>query len=213
MKNKILADIEFKMETLDKSSFRYQILDAAKRFKTNWLELAKYLYQVQEQKIFKEWGYLTFDLFCAKEIGIKKQTALKLLRSYNFLACEEPHFLGPESLGARTPAQLPGYESIDVLRMAKRNKDLKPEDYNQLKERTLEQAAEPKEIGRQFRSMLWAVKNANPEEERASRRRITIKRLLSTLKSLRKETELLNILPDKIIKDTASLILSLEKEL
>ncbi len=213
MQTKGISAIESKMEDIPPSSFRWQVLDAARRFKTNWIDLAKYLYSVKRDRLFKEWGYISFDTYCTKEIGIKKQTAFKLLSSYYFLTREEPQLLEEETLQKKEPGSLPNYEAINILRRAKANKDLREEDYNNLKEAVFERATEPREVGKQFRSMLRAIKNINPEKERKQKRIHTIKRLLSTLKALRREVVLLNILPDRPIKDIDKAISSLEREL
>lgn len=213
MQTKSLNTIESKMETLEETSFRYQVLDAVKKFKTNWINLAKYLYIVKKNKHYKEWGYNEFDAYCSKEIGIKRQTVFKLLGSYYFLTKEEPQFLEDGFLQRKSPRTLPDYEAINILRRAKSNKGLNEEHYNQLKQEVLEKAAEPREVGRQFRSMLWAVKSTDPEEEKRKNRITTIKRLISTLKTLKKEVELLKLLPGKYISEVDRIISSLEKEL
>lgn len=197
----------------DISSFRDKVLETAKQFKTNWLELARHLYIVKKDKCFKEWGYIDFDKYCTKELAIKKQTAFKLLSSYYFLTQKEPQFLEEEILHKKDVKNIPSFEAIDVLRRAKAKKDLSEGDYGHLKEAVLEKSMEPREVGKQLRSMLWAAKNVDPEAERINRRVAIIKRLLGTLKTLRKEVELLKILPDNIIRDTDKVIEKLEMEL
>lgn len=194
------------MENIDTASFRYQILEAAKRFKANWIDLAKLLYTVKKDKLFKEWGYISFDSYCTKEIRIRKQTAFKLLSSYYFLTHEEPQSMEDTNT-------LPNYEAINILRRARQNRYLKGRDYDELREAVFGKASEPREVGRQYRSMLALIKQADPEKERMDKRIATIKRLLSTLKSLRKEMELLKLLPLKILKDTDRIISFLEEEL
>ena len=80
------------MEDMDKNSLRYQTLQSARRFKSSWIELGQYLQTVWREKHYKNWGYMSFESYCAKEIAIKNSTALKLLRSYYFLEREEPVF-------------------------------------------------------------------------------------------------------------------------
>ena len=213
MKTKAITDIELKMETIDESSFRYQALDAAKKFKINWIELAKYLYQIRTDKLFKEWGYISFDTYCTKEIGIKKQTAFKLLSSYYFLIREEPDFLQEDNLKTKGPSTLPHYEAVNILRRAKTNKNMNTSDYNRLKESVLQRASEPREVGKQFRSMLWAVKSVDPEKERRNRSIATIKRLITTFKTLKKEAELLKLLPEKLIKEAERVVFSIETKI
>ena len=213
MKTKILSNLESKMENMNGSSFRYKILDAARKFKTNWLELSECLYTVKKDKKYKEWDYTTFEAFCTKEIGIKNHTANKLLQSYYFLHRHEPQMLTEITSQKKEPSEIPRYEAIDILRKAKKHKEFKDTNYNKLKEDIFEKSLEPREIGKQYRSMLWAARSVDPEAEKKQRRITTIKRLLSTLKTLKKEITILKIVPDKIINDTNGIITALEQEL
>lgn len=208
-------NLESNIEDVDISLLRNQILDVAKKFKTNWLELAKHLYIVKKKKLFKNWGYMDFERYCTKEIAIKKQTAFKLLSTYYFLTHEEPRFFEEEIVQKNDPKTLPPFESIDILRRAKAKtkKDLNEDDYNQLKDVVLEKTMEPKEVGKQFRSMLSAVKYVDPEKERLNKRVATVRRFVGTLKGLKKEIEILKLFPDKILKDMENIIFSLELEM
>ncbi|MFH0840129.1 MAG: hypothetical protein V1883_03840, partial [Candidatus Omnitrophota bacterium] len=82
LRTKSIEKIEQKMQDMDENSLRYQILEKVKNFKISWISLGQALYSVWKDKLYKEWGYMTFEAYTAKEIGIKKQTAMKLLRSY-----------------------------------------------------------------------------------------------------------------------------------
>ena len=73
-----------------KDALRNKTLDAAKRHKASWIELGQYLYAIYKDKYYKDWGYLTFEAYCGKEINVKLSTASKLLKSYDFLEKEEP---------------------------------------------------------------------------------------------------------------------------
>ena len=133
IKSKSLKHIEAKMENLDVNSLRYHILESAKNFKCSWIELGRSLYSVWKDKMYKEWGYVNFDVYVSREIGIRKQTAMKLLKSYYFLEKEEPQYLKNEYAALAEPAQLPSYESVNILRQAKNNKGLDEDDYRRLK--------------------------------------------------------------------------------
>ena len=93
IKTKSIKNIEEKMENLPTETIRHRVLQSAKNFKASWIELGQSLYTVYKDKLYKNWGYLTFDAYTSKEIGIRKQTALKLLRSYYFLEKKEPDYL------------------------------------------------------------------------------------------------------------------------
>ncbi len=213
MKTDDLDIIEVNSGGMDEAPFRQQVLDAARRFKSNWVELAKYLYKIKKDRLFKEWGYTTLEGYYTKEIGIKKQTAFKLLSSYYFLTREEPQFLERNNLASGNPRTLPHYEAVNVLRKAKANKELKDNDYQRLREDVFDKASEPREVGKQFRSMLWAAKSVDPEEERQRRRLVSVKRLLSTFNSLKKEAELLKLLPGKLLEQAEKVISAIEEKI
>lgn len=201
------------LESTSSAELRKQAQDSAKNFKSNWLELAGFLYAIKKDKLFKEWNYLEFDTYCTKEIGIRKQTAFKLLNSYHFLSKEEPQYLEKENLDQKNPSEIPHYKAVDILRRAKFNKGLPANDYSRLRENVLERVTEPREVGKQFRSMISAARSIDPEEERKNRKLVTIKRLISSFKTLRKEASLLKILPENMLKEADQVIISLESRM
>lgn len=212
-KTKSLKSIEEKMESLDANSLRYHILESAKNFKTSWIELGRSLYSVWKDKLYKEWGYGTFDIYTVKEIGIRKQTAMKLLRSYFFLEKEEPEYLKENFVASAETAKLPSYESIDVLRRAKNKKTLDTQDYAALKKEVFEKGRDFREVKRDLTTLIRQREELDPEEAYQKRRSATVKRLVGTLKTLKQEIELQKLLPAAIIKETAALISKLEKEI
>lgn len=211
-KSKSLKNIEQKMHGLDSNSLRYRILESAKNFKTSWVELGQALYAVWKDKVYKEWGYTQFETYTAKEIGIRKPTAMKLLKSYYFLEKEEPAYLAKGYAESADVAALPGYESIDVLRVAKNKKELDKQDYAHLKEEILEKGKDSREVRKDIASLVRQREELQPEEAWEKRKLATIKRLLSTLKSLKKEAEVLKLLPSPLIKETSDLIKNIEAE-
>ena len=209
-KTRSLKGIEEKMEELDPGSLRYQILESAKGFKTSWIELGRALYSVWKDKLYKEWGYATFDIYTAREIGIRKQTAMKLLKSYYFLEKEEPEYLKKDYLESREAAIVPGYESIDVLRLAKNKKELDSQDYGRFKKEIFEKGRDAREVRKDLTSLIRQREELEPEEAYQKRRFATVKRFLNTLKSLKKEIEVSKLLPAPLIKEVAALIGKLE---
>ncbi len=138
IKTRSIKGIEQKMENMDTGSLRYHCLQSAKSFKTSWVDLGRALYSVYKDKLFREWGYGTFDIYTAKEIGIKRQTAVKLLKSYYFLEKEEPVYLEKGLSESENVAKVPSYEAVDLLRRAKAKKGLDKEDYTALKKEIFE---------------------------------------------------------------------------
>ena len=197
----------------DKDSLRYHILESVKKFKTSWIELGQALYTVHRDKLYKDWGYQDFQAYTAKEIGIKKQTAIKLLRSYYFLEQEEPGYLKEDYLQAAGPEILPSYESIDILRLAKNKKSLDSHDYFNLKKAVFQNGQDPKETRKDLAVLIRQRQELDPEELRRKRKISTVKRFLSTLKSLKKELETLKLVSQPILKEAADLIRQLEAEI
>jgi hypothetical protein len=213
IKTKSLEKIQHKMEAMDKDSLRYRILESAKNFKTSWIELGRALYSVWKDKVYRDWGYTSFDAYTSKEIGIRKQTALKLLRSYYFLEKEEPQYLKSDYTESAKTSSLPNYESIDVLRLAKNKKSLDENDYDNLKKLVFEKGKDVREVKKDLVSLIRQRQELEPEEARQKSRTAQVKRLVSILKSLKNEIELSKTLPQAIIKDLNNLIAKLEPEI
>jgi len=212
IKTKAIEGIEEKMSQLDKDSFRYHVLESAKGFKTSWIELGRSLYSVFKDKLYKEWGYNNFDIYTSKEIGIRKQTVMKLLRSYYFLEKEEPMYLKKDYIGSSEAAVVPSFESIDVLRLAK-NKKVDEEDYARLKSSIFEKGKDAREVRKDLTSLIRQRNELAPVEARQDRKISIVKRFLSTLKSLKQEMELAKLLPSALIKEADALIKKLEDQI
>lgn len=210
---KSLQNIEEKMKGLDEDSLRYHILESAKNFKTSWVELGRSLYSVWKDRLYKEWGYSTMDAYTGKEIGIRKQTAMKLLKSYYFLEKEEPQYLKQDYVSSVDAVNVPSYESIDVLRLAKSKKGLEEEDYTNLKKEIFENGKDVREVRRDLTAMIRQREELNPQEAFEKKRLATARRFLGTLKALKQELEISKLLPATLIKEAATLIKKLEEEL
>lgn len=212
-KPKSIQNIEDKMESLDVNSLRYHILESAKNFKTSWIELGRSLYSVWKDRMYKEWGFSTFDQYSAKEIGIKKSTAMKLLRSYYFLEKEEPAYLKSDYTESADAARVPSYEAVDLLRKAKDKKNLDPEDYSKLKKDIFEDGKDVQAVKRDLTSLIRQREELEPEEAYKKRRRATLRRFIGSLKALKQEAEISKLLPASLIKEAQELIKKIEEQI
>jgi len=212
-KPKSLRNIEEKMESLDSGSLRYHILESAKNFKCSWIELGRSLYSVWKDKMYKEWGYINFDIYVSREIGIRKQTAMKLLKSYYFLEKEEPQYLKADYADNSKAAQIPSYESVDILRQAKNKKVLDEEDYSNLKKEIFEKGRDAQELKKNLGVIIRQRQELEPEEAQEKRKLATLKRLLGQLRMLKQEVEILKMLPFALIKELDALIKKMELEI
>ena len=213
IKSKSLRNIEAKMENLDIHSLRYHILESAKNFKCSWVELGRSLYSVYKDKMYKEWGYVSFDIYVAREIGIRKQTAMKLLKSYYFLEKEEPQYLKTDYADSAKPANIPSYESVNILRQAKNNKGLDEDDYSNLKKEIFEKGRDAQEIKKNLGVIIRQRQELDPQEAQEKRKRSTLNRLLGQLRLLKQEVQVLKMLPFPLIKDLDALIKNIDAEI
>lgn len=213
VKSKLLRNLAAKMENLDTGSLRYHVLDSAKNFKCSWIELGRSLYSVYKDKMYKEWGYTDFDIYVASEIGIRKQTAMKLLKSYYFLEKEEPQYLKPDYTEIAKPSNIPSYESVNILRQAKNKKDLDEHDYSNLKKDIFERGKDAQEVKKSLGVIIRQRQELDPQQAQEKRRRSIVNRLLGQLKLLKQEVQVLKMLPAPIIKELDNLIKSIDSEI
>lgn len=212
MKTKSLEQIEARMGDMDRDSIRYRVLQSAKNFKTSWIELGQALYSVWKEKSYKEWGYMTFDAYTQKEIGIKKPTAMKLLKSYYFLEKEEPSYLQKDKTEDASVASVPSYESVNLLRLAKNKNTLDGSDYQRFKKDVLELGKDHGQVKRDLTTLIREREEIDPAEARKKKRDAVIRRMVGTLKALKRDAEALKILPAALIKEVSSLINKIESE-
>ncbi|MFA6384892.1 MAG: hypothetical protein WCY10_05950 [Candidatus Omnitrophota bacterium] len=210
---KRMESMEYKIKETSDNPVRQHVLQTAKDFKSSWIELGRALYSVHRDKLYKEWGFATFEAYTSKEIGIRNQTAMKLLRSYSFLEKEEPGYLKEESDGAADPAAMPSYESVNALRLAKNNKNIDNDDYENLKKGVFQEGKDALEVKKDLTCLIRERKELEPEEARAEKRAVVIRRFLSTLKSLKMELETTKMLPASLTKDVDALIKRVQEEM
>jgi len=198
---------------MDSESIRHDILENTKDFKTSWINLGQMLYTVWKDKLYKEWGYTKFDAYTSKEIGIRKQTALKLLRSYYFLEKEDPIHLKKDFNQEKDASNVPTYESVNVLRLASNKKELDKEDYVHIRKAILEQGKDASQAKKDLTAIIKQREELQPEEAWQKKKLSLLKRFLSLLKSIRIEAKAKNMISPQALNDTDKLITKLEDEL
>jgi len=111
-------------------SLRHNLLLTARRFKSIWFELGALLVRARDEASYEEWGYPTFEDYCWKELRIRRQTALKLTRSYSFLHRHEPKAALSQEMSRRAPR----FEVVEVLAEAEERGELSPEQYEAIRD-------------------------------------------------------------------------------
>jgi len=200
-----IKQIENQMAALEPGTIRYEALEAAKRFKGSWIDLGRILWTVWRERKFKEWGYLEFETYCSKEIGIRMATARKLLHSYSFLEKEEPDVL--KRLAEDPPQRLPSAEAVHMLRLLSRKQGIPEEGYRHVRHYVLEKGGEGQQVRREIRSLL---KEKDSEATRAARRQVSIRRMIAVLKAAKSELAVSRWVPDKLLAEMGAIIQKLE---
>jgi hypothetical protein len=198
---------------IEKDELRERTLQIARQHKASWIELGQHLYTIQKDKLFRFWGYLTFEVYCRKELGLKDATAGKMVRSYSFLEREEPTYVKSEYSGDANPRKIPNFESVNMLRLAKRNKHLTEKDVSDIRDMVLESAKEPKEVRAQVKQLVSERNPEDPAEVRKNRRNATIRRVISILNNTKTELENGGLLPNYLLTQMEELREKLEDQL
>ncbi len=191
---------------------RDQLIQYAKDYKAAWLLLGQNLYPVFKDKLFTAWGFEKFEHYTQGELGINKETATKLLKTYFFVEQDEPEYLKKEFHQERDPMQVPSCDALNVLRLARSRKELNKDDYAQLKEAVFEKGREAGEVRKDLVSLMKERKKVDPDEEREKRNTAAVKKLLSALRSFQKDMESLKLAPAALVEEINGLMKKLEDE-
>jgi len=195
------------------SSLRREVLQYSKDFKTSWIKLGQHLFSIYRDHHYEGWGYDKFEQYTEQELGITKALSLKLLKTYIFIEEEEPAYLKKDYSESREPIQVPGYEEVNALRLARGKKDLQRQDFGMLKKSVFEKGKSAGAIRKDLTAMMRERKQVDPEEERDLRNEASIRKLVSALKMFNRDMESLKLISPNIIGESKLLMERLEKQL
>lgn len=159
--------IQSRLEELPEGSVRRRVLESARRFKASWVELGRLLSDVKRESLWREWGYASFDAYCAKELFIRKQTAEKLTASFGFMERHEPALVRE-----RAPSVLPSFEVIEVLSRAEAAGRLPEGGWREMREDILERPPTPAALNRQLTERYGAPQQREEEPEEDKLRKL-----------------------------------------
>lgn len=194
-------------------SLRQKVQEVARQHKASWIQLGQYLFTVYKDKLYKTWGFLAFETYCIKELGLKQTTATKLLKSYDFLEKEEPRLTAFKPEDEDAPKVIPNYESVNLLRLAKENQKFTPKEFSNLREAVLDQGKEPKEIKAHVKQLLASHDKPKTQEEKKIKSMTKVRRVVALLKGMKQDLENEDLVPDYLLKQIDALVSKLEDQL
>lgn len=202
-------------EENDPERLRRRVLETVRRFKGNWVELGKYLSLVEEEQAYRRWEFADFWAYCTRELKLKKPTVVKLLNSFRFLAREEPGYLKGALERGGSAAPVADVESVNYLRRARDSREIPETEYRRMRTSVFDEAAAPREVGKQYRSLLQAARESAEDSEAAWERRSleTARRALVSLRRVREGLESGSCLSAAVLADLKALIGRIEGEL
>ena len=197
--------------TKHSEDLRSHIAQHAKDFKLSWVQLGQGLYSVWRDKLYQSWEFEKFEDYVIRELGLKKPLALKLVKTYFFVEQDEPVYLKKEFAQSRETAVIPGYESLDVLRLARTHKELTREDYTKLRKDIFEKGKEASLVRKDLTAIIKERKKIDPDQVREARHDQSVRRLVAALRVFKKDMETLKLVEPQIIEEAEELLKRLEE--
>ncbi len=158
---------------------RVDALAKARAFKRSWLELAEVLASVFERKLFKSWGYETFDEYCRKELHITTSTAHKLLGSFRFLKSSAPKII--ERAREEPAAPIPSMKAIDFVARAEKRGAADEGVLREIRRAAFDEGADAPMLTRRFKEVAFPVSNDQKRSKMKAQLVNTGKRLAALL--------------------------------
>ncbi|MCD8349677.1 MAG: hypothetical protein LUC93_03605 [Planctomycetaceae bacterium] len=152
-----MQKIEARLADLQPGTLRHQVLVALKQFRASWVELGRLLNEMVYGGDYKDAGYDDFEVYCARELGLKKPTVQKLLVSYNYMKKYEHERLEAlEEGGDDAVASVPAFQTVALLDRVRRLDEVEPEEMETVHRRVFEEADGDNEpaIRKELRAMI-----------------------------------------------------------
>lgn len=191
---------------------RDDLAQASKSFKTAWITLAQGLFTVSRDKLYHAWGFDKFEDYLVCELGLTKQMGNRLVKNYAFIENEEPVYLKKDFADNRESVVVPGLESVDILRLAHRNKEITKDDYLKVRKEIFENGTDPMEVKKDLTALIKERKQLDPDEEREIRHTASVKKFLAAIKNFKKDMEALKLIEPDILEGTDKLLEKLEEK-
>ncbi len=203
--------IDARLDQLEPGSLRHKVMLALRQFRASWVELGRLLNEVVFGGDYKEWGYDDFEVYCARELGLKKPTVQKLMSSYNYMKRYEAPRLREyeESPVAGPMPEIPDFQTVELLDRVRNREEMPEEKINELHRRAFEGEGEEPEFRRELRQILRPPVDTSPDtgtrEDKAD-----LASVLRAARELRKRLATTRIVPEGLKERLERCLVELE---
>ncbi len=182
-----VSKIDARLEKLEPGSLRHQVMSALRQFRASWVELGRLLNDVVYGGDYKDWGYDDFEVYCARELGLKKPTVQKLMISYNYMKKYESKRLSDYEDGDKAaPPEIPDFQTVELLDRVRRRDEMPFDQVNELHRRAFEGEGEEPEFRKELRNALRPPLPESQMAERSLSRQSELSAILRSARDLRR---------------------------
>jgi hypothetical protein len=164
MRTKTIAQIEERLAQIEPGSQRADVLEAARAFKSNWVELGQKLAEVLDRKLYEKWGYESFDRYISAELMLKRDTAYKLVRSFSFVRAQKPDLLEPDKRQS-----LPSISVVDFISKKQEADEAPPDQIQSFAEQAFEHNWSPRMVSAKWRDLVSDERREVQDEDKSLR--------------------------------------------
>lgn len=180
--------IDARLDRLEPGSLRHQVMTALRQFRASWVELGRLLNEVVYGGDYKEWGYDDFEVYCARELGLKKPTVQKLMVSYNYMKKYEGKRLTDfEDSGKTSAPEIPDFQTVELLDRVRRREEMPDDKISELHRRAFEGEGEEPEFRKELRQCLRPPMSEDQMGERSNARKSELAGILRSARDLRRK--------------------------
>ncbi len=189
--------IDARLGKLDPGTLRHQVMLALRQFRASWIELGRLLNDVVYGGDYKEWGYDDFEVYCARELGLKKPTVQKLMISYNYMKKYESKRLHDfeDDKEKAAVSGIPDFQTVELLDRVRRREEMPEEKMEELHRKAFESDAEDPEIRREIRQYLRPQSTESEMEMGAANRKSELAGILRIARELRRKLATTHAVP------------------
>ena len=119
----------------------------------------------------------------------------------------------PDFTEEETPRKIPDYEAVNLLRLAKENKNIPTEEFAELRQEVLNEGKEPKDIRAKVKKILEDQKPKDTAEAKDQKRNGVLRRLIGFINSAKTQLEEEDLVPDHVLKQMETLAQKLQDQL